>query len=275
MINEVSENGTVEFPEFCEMLSRKMKDTDGEQEIMEAFRLFDKDGNGSISVAELRNVMCQLGEKLSDEEVDEMVTEADMDGTGRINIEEFVQMMMCDSGAPSRSVPSSPSVPPAPTPIAPAAASSLPRSSAVPGPPLPTGDTAPGWTAPPPAVPAPGGGEAQQQPAGDTAAAVARGLVMHQNFDGSWSAGPVVLGLAPAVASLSGPAQATAVVLGWFKCREPGEQWELVRAKARAWLEGWWAASAAAEREELGVVCGGAATVEEVIAACACLFQSG
>ena len=56
--------------------------------------MFDKDGNGFISAAELRHVMTNLGEKLTDEEVDEMIREADIDGDGQINYEEFVKMMM-------------------------------------------------------------------------------------------------------------------------------------------------------------------------------------
>ena len=48
-----------------------MKDTDSEEEILEAFKVFDKDGNGFISAAELCHIMMNLGEKLMDEEVDE------------------------------------------------------------------------------------------------------------------------------------------------------------------------------------------------------------
>jgi calmodulin len=44
------------------MMARKMKDTDSEEEIREAFKVFDKDGNGSISAAELRHVMTNVGE---------------------------------------------------------------------------------------------------------------------------------------------------------------------------------------------------------------------
>ena len=69
------------------MMSRKMKETDSEDEIKEAFRVFDKDGNGFISAAELRHVMTNLGEKLTDEEVDEMIREADTDGDGQVNYE--------------------------------------------------------------------------------------------------------------------------------------------------------------------------------------------
>jgi len=96
MINEVDANGngTIDFPEFITMMSRKMKDTDSEEELLEAFKIFDKDGNGFISASELRHVLTNLGEKLSDEEVDEMIREADLDGDGEINHREFVKMMM-------------------------------------------------------------------------------------------------------------------------------------------------------------------------------------
>ena len=91
MINEVDAdgNGTIDFPEFLTMMARKMKDTDSEEEIREAFRVFDKDGNGFISAAELRHVMTNLGEKLTDEEVDEMIREADIDGDGQVNYEGY------------------------------------------------------------------------------------------------------------------------------------------------------------------------------------------
>ena len=96
MINEVDAdgNGTIDFPEFLNLMARKMKDTDSEEELKEAFRVFDKDQNGFISAAELRHVMTNLGEKLTDEEVDEMIKEADVDGDGQINYEEFVKVMM-------------------------------------------------------------------------------------------------------------------------------------------------------------------------------------
>lgn len=96
MINEVDAdgNGTIDFPEFLTMMAKKMKNNDSEEEILEAFKVFDRDGNGFISAAELRHIMTNLGEKMSDSEVDDMIREADLDGDGQINYEEFVKMMM-------------------------------------------------------------------------------------------------------------------------------------------------------------------------------------
>ncbi|ELT91434.1 hypothetical protein CAPTEDRAFT_146942 [Capitella teleta] len=87
MINEVDEdgNGTIDFDEFLTMMERKMKETDTEEEMREAFRVFDKDGDGFISAAELRHVMANLGEKLTEQEVDEMIKEADINGDGKVD----------------------------------------------------------------------------------------------------------------------------------------------------------------------------------------------
>ena len=81
----ITGNGEIYFPEFITMMAKKMKDTDSEDEIREAFKVFDKDGNDFISAAELGHVMTNLGENLTDEEVDEMIREADLGGDGQVN----------------------------------------------------------------------------------------------------------------------------------------------------------------------------------------------
>ena len=95
MINQVDVDGdgTNDFPEFLTMMARNIKETDSEKEIRELFRVFDKDGNGFISVAELRHVMTNLGQKLTDEKVDEMIRETDIDGDGQVNCEGNCQCL--------------------------------------------------------------------------------------------------------------------------------------------------------------------------------------
>jgi len=87
-------NGTIDFKEFLGLMVRKMKDTDTEEELLEAFKVFDRDSNGFITSHELRHVMTSLGESLTPEEIEEMIKEADADGDGQINYDEFVKMMM-------------------------------------------------------------------------------------------------------------------------------------------------------------------------------------
>ena len=67
------------------MMGRRMNNTDREKEIQEAFSVFDRDGNGFFSAAEIQRVMNNLGEKLTDEEANEIVAYADMDGDCKIN----------------------------------------------------------------------------------------------------------------------------------------------------------------------------------------------
>lgn len=97
MIHEVDVDGTgtLNFSEFSSMMAKMIWKVDVEEERRQAFRIFDRDGNGYISPEELRTVMCNLGEKLTDDEVAAMIKEADMDGDGRVNYEEFLKMMPC------------------------------------------------------------------------------------------------------------------------------------------------------------------------------------
>ncbi len=95
MINDVDADGSgsIEFPEFLWMMAQKTSDLAAEDDIRKAFQVFDRDGNGFISREEMRAVMMNIGEQITDEECTEFITEADVDGDGRINYEEFYNMM--------------------------------------------------------------------------------------------------------------------------------------------------------------------------------------
>ncbi|KAL4310838.1 hypothetical protein GQ457_01G038890 [Hibiscus cannabinus] len=82
------------FPEFLNLMAREMKDIGLGEGLVEAFREFDKDHNGFVSVVEFRRTLADIGGKLTDDEVDEMIREVNFDVDGQINYEEFIKFMM-------------------------------------------------------------------------------------------------------------------------------------------------------------------------------------
>jgi len=103
MIRNVDKNsnGAIDFNEFIEMMVKKSSQVD--EDVMHAFRVFDRDGDGYISVEELRLTMNNLGEPLTDHEVRSMIEEADLDGDGRINFQEFARLMQTQQQQQQRS----------------------------------------------------------------------------------------------------------------------------------------------------------------------------
>ena len=119
MISDIDTDGsgTIDFSEFLEMMTTKMvcfafksiclckridvcvcvyvfqSERDSREEILKAFNLFDDDETGKISFRNLKRVARELGENMTDEELQEMIDEADRDGDGEINEEEFLRIM--------------------------------------------------------------------------------------------------------------------------------------------------------------------------------------
>ena len=91
---DLNQDGKIDFDEFMTLMIKTSPENQAEEEVINAFRVFDKEGNGLISSAELKHIMMNIGDKMTEEEADEMVNEADIDEDGMINYEEFVRMMM-------------------------------------------------------------------------------------------------------------------------------------------------------------------------------------
>ncbi|KAG5682763.1 putative Calcium-dependent protein kinase 20 [Polypedilum vanderplanki] len=85
--------GKLSYADFLSLMTVKMAEKDTKEEILKAFRLFDDDETGTISFKNLKRVAKELGENLTDEELQEMIDEADRDGDGEVNKEEFLRIM--------------------------------------------------------------------------------------------------------------------------------------------------------------------------------------
>lgn len=79
-------------------MSKQIRHSDKEAELTEAFRAFDADRSGYISAHELRTVMTNMGAKMTEEEINGMISEIDIDGDGKINFEGDVS---CSKDCPS------------------------------------------------------------------------------------------------------------------------------------------------------------------------------
>jgi calmodulin len=79
--------------EFMRLMSMHVNDRDDEEDMMNVFRVFDKDGDGYITAEELKQAMLNLNEEVTDEDIEDMIREADDNGDGTVNYEEFIKMM--------------------------------------------------------------------------------------------------------------------------------------------------------------------------------------
>jgi len=99
MIAEVDEDGggEIDFDEFLEMMAKALtKEVDSFEEMMKCFKVFDKDGTGEISREDLHHIIATMAEKLTEDEIKDFIDDADKDGDGTIDYEEFIRMMMSE-----------------------------------------------------------------------------------------------------------------------------------------------------------------------------------
>ena len=90
---DTSGDGELDFDEFVTLMQKQetVIDDDEEDQVLRAFKSFDRDGNGYLSNAEFRYILTQLGEKFTNSEVDTLFKECDLDGDGKLDYEEFIK----------------------------------------------------------------------------------------------------------------------------------------------------------------------------------------
>lgn len=96
IVDEIDKNksGRIEFCEFRDYYKKvKEKSKNKKEDIMCAFQFFDKDGNGFIEAKELKEILTNLGDCMTDEQISQMIEVADVDKDGQINYKEFAEFM--------------------------------------------------------------------------------------------------------------------------------------------------------------------------------------
>nr|CAD7595037.1 unnamed protein product [Timema genevievae] len=82
--------GKVNFDGFTRIAAHFLEEEDAEamqQELKEAFRLYDREGNGYITTATLREILAALDDKLGPDDLDGIITEIDTDGSGTVDFD--------------------------------------------------------------------------------------------------------------------------------------------------------------------------------------------
>ncbi|XP_064085548.1 troponin C, isotype gamma-like [Macrobrachium nipponense] len=98
VIAETDEDGSgqIEFEEFIELSAKFLIEEDEEAlkaELKEAFRIYDKEGNGFITTDVLREILSEIDNKLTATDLDGIIEEVDEDGSGTLDFDEFMEMM--------------------------------------------------------------------------------------------------------------------------------------------------------------------------------------
>ncbi|KAF7283130.1 troponin C-like isoform X2 [Rhynchophorus ferrugineus] len=97
--NDPQHTGKVNFDDFAEIASHFLEeDDDGstQHELKEAFRLYDREGNGYITTGTLKEILAALDDNLTSRDLDGIIAEIDTDGSGTVDFDEFMEMMTGD-----------------------------------------------------------------------------------------------------------------------------------------------------------------------------------
>ena len=91
---ENDDNPPINFPYFLQLFAKCLHSGNMEDQLIYAFNVFDKREDGEIAKDELKAVIKNLGEKVTETEVNEILDQADLNKDGYIDYKEFVKVMM-------------------------------------------------------------------------------------------------------------------------------------------------------------------------------------
>ncbi|XP_019876703.1 calmodulin-like [Aethina tumida] len=94
IIEEDEERTQIDFEQFLDIMRTKFDYEESDEELRDALQVLDVNGNGFMLAEELKHLMTNLGEKLTEEEVDTVIKETDINGDGEIDHEEFIAILM-------------------------------------------------------------------------------------------------------------------------------------------------------------------------------------
>ena len=95
---DVDGNGEVEFDEFIILMVQQLKKENmAEEELVEVFKVFDKNSDGAIGMDDLIARFAELGDPITEEDARDMIRFCDVDDDGEFNFTEFVKVMMYDT----------------------------------------------------------------------------------------------------------------------------------------------------------------------------------
>ena len=92
-LDKEAAGGRLSFEEFLKVVVPRLRDKTSREEVFKVFKLFDEDNTGRISFKNLRKIAQEVGESIGDEELHEMIGEADRTGDGLITFEDFYRVM--------------------------------------------------------------------------------------------------------------------------------------------------------------------------------------
>merc|ERR1711976_754517 len=101
-VEDIIDTGTgyVELNDFITVVKKKMQEDEDERELKEIFRVLDKDKKGEVPVSELRWILKNLGDDLTEEDIDDMIADVDTDGSGWVDYDEFAHLMLSEEIKP-------------------------------------------------------------------------------------------------------------------------------------------------------------------------------